>query len=132
MQYRNQGEVTKESIDAVNTINRLIAIFNQFHSLNRASTLTGDVQTSGTLFLMGPRIKALLDNINIGNLLNVVPELEWLIVSAHASVGFKFDVYPEELTLPPLEESLVTNKVVIDLLSELLVTLVTNSREPKR
>lgn len=124
LRARKTGEVTGKSKKLVSNVNVLLDVFNHYHYINRSQLLVDLYTGSGVIYLVAPRLLDIIGRVNLGNLLNVVPELEWLICSVLRTREFKFEPHPMDKELPKLDPDVVVNETVLELLGELIVVTV--------
>lgn len=129
MQPRKTGTVTEQSVSSVKGVNQLIEIYNHYYVLNRNQMLIGEYLGSGVMYVTAPLIVNLLERINLGNLISVTADIEWLTCSIATTKTFKYDPFPKDLRLPTIDDDVVTNITIIELLNDLLVIAITSERE---
>lgn len=129
MQPRRTGKVTEQSVSATKGVNQLVDIYNHYYVLNRNQMLIGEYLGSGVMYVTAPLILGIIERINLGNLISVAADIEWLTCSIATTKEFKYDPFPQELILPPVDDDVVTNIAIIELLNDLLVIAITSERE---
>lgn len=129
MQPRRTGTVTEQSVSAIKGINQLVDIYNHYYAINRNQILIGEYAGSGVMYVTAPLIVSLIERINLGNLISVTADIEWLTCSIATTKEFKYDPFPKDLTLPMLDDDVVNNITIIELLNDLLVIAISSERE---
>jgi hypothetical protein len=121
LRARKTGKATPRSRKLIESANVLINVFSHCYNINKSQLLIGKYSRSGVMYLVAPRILDIINKVNLGNLINIVPELEWLICSVERTREFKFIPHPIEYTFPSLDDEVVVNEQIIELIGELLV-----------
>lgn len=125
---RSTGERSLETAEYVKSVNSLLSIYNSRYHLDRTRLITGEYKGSGVMYILTPYISNLVERMNLGNITNVVSELEWFICSVHSTQTFKYEPYPLDTRIPYINDCF-SNTLILELLSELLSTILKLEKE---